>query len=322
MPMKATARQHHFLPVFYLSGFTERGTQNGRLHVFDYIRDRHYTSTPVKVARERDYYRVEGHSQPDVLETALSHIESAAAVALKTVTSQRRVASRKQLPELLAFVALLFARGPRVREQMGRRAAAQARTDLASGKMTEQRWNAIRQAEISAGAPERLLPSYADARRMSQAGRWEPPFPRTFHREFLPVLYEALTDKLLRRPWLLMRCDASEHGGFICSDTPLSTLEEGLLGLSLAPLDDPDVLVTCPLSRELALVSLTGMKGGNYEATPLIVADINTRTQLASMGTLYSATKAFLLRRGDRADSSLDYFEFVRRQRSRGLIRP
>jgi hypothetical protein len=111
MSKTRAARQHHFLPVFYLSGFTQGGTRTGRLHAFDYIRDRHYASTPTKVARERDYYRIETHSDPDVLETALSRMESMAAAALTTVTRQRRIASRGQLPDLLAFVALTFARG-------------------------------------------------------------------------------------------------------------------------------------------------------------------------------------------------------------------
>jgi hypothetical protein len=322
MTQRKTARQHHFLPVFYLAGFTETGRRDGRLYVFDYFRDRHYISTPVKVAKERDYYRISDHPESDALEAAMSRMEDPAALALKTVIAERRIASRAQLPPLLAFVALIFARGPRLREQMGRRAAAQAHRDLISGTMTEQRWNAIRSAEISAGAPERLFPSYGEAGRMCRAGRWGPPLPLTFYREYLSVAYEEISKQLLQRPWLLMRCDASEHGGFICSDTPLSTLHEGPVGVSLERLNDPDILVTCPLSRELALVSRYGKKGGNYEATPLIVADVNKRSQLASMGMLYSATGEFLLRRGYRADSSRDYFEYIRRQRAKGIIRP
>jgi hypothetical protein len=46
------------LPAFYLAGFTDTGTKDGTLYVFDYARKRRYTSKPEKVARERDFYRL------------------------------------------------------------------------------------------------------------------------------------------------------------------------------------------------------------------------------------------------------------------------
>ena len=46
------------MPAFYLAGFSDTGTKDGTLHVFDYLRKRRYTAKPEKVARERDLYRI------------------------------------------------------------------------------------------------------------------------------------------------------------------------------------------------------------------------------------------------------------------------
>jgi hypothetical protein len=81
-------------------------------------------------------------------------------------------------------------------------------------------------------------------------------------------------------------------------------------------------MLTFPLSAHLALVSLEGLTQGNHVATDLIVGDINTRTKLASTGLLYSPSREFLLRRGDRAESSLSYFEYVSQARRAGILQP
>src|SRR5439155_19545633 len=51
-------RQHHILPVFYISGFTDRGDARGRVYVFDYLRAKRYRRLPRHVASERDFYRI------------------------------------------------------------------------------------------------------------------------------------------------------------------------------------------------------------------------------------------------------------------------
>jgi hypothetical protein len=92
----------------------------------------------------------------------------------------------------------------------------------------------------------------------------------------------------------------------------------------LESLAEPEAMISCPLSRNLALLALPPSlekKGGNYEATDSIVADINSRTQLSSMGMLYSASKEYLLLRGDTPTSSLEYFDYVQRQRAKGILR-
>lgn len=79
-------------------------------------------------------------------------------------------------------------------------------------------------------------------------------------------------------------------------------------------LDNPNLTVTFPLSKKLALITRPKDRGlkhrhFHYHAVAEVVAWVNTRTQLASLGTLYSASDDFgLLRKGNEIVRSTDYF--------------
>lgn len=52
-------RQHHYVPAFYLAGFTAGGTKDGKLFVIDRKRATTYETTPRNAAKSRDFYAVE-----------------------------------------------------------------------------------------------------------------------------------------------------------------------------------------------------------------------------------------------------------------------
>ena len=54
-----SARRHHYVPKFYLAGFTAEGTQDGRLFVVDQRTGKTWKSSPGGVAHERDFYRID-----------------------------------------------------------------------------------------------------------------------------------------------------------------------------------------------------------------------------------------------------------------------
>jgi hypothetical protein len=79
-------------------------------------------------------------------------------------------------------------------------------------------------------------------------------------------------------------------------------------------LDNPNLTITFPLNKKLALITRPNDRGlkkrhFHYEAVAEVVAWVNTRTQLASFGTLYSAKQDFgLLGRGNKIERSIDHF--------------
>lgn len=88
--MKPIARRHHYLPQAYLAAFTDTGQKNGRFNVLDVRNGRSFRTSPLNVAAERDFNRVdiEGYS-PDVIEQALAPFEAQAVDAIRKIIETR-----------------------------------------------------------------------------------------------------------------------------------------------------------------------------------------------------------------------------------------
>ena len=58
-------RKHHYVPNFYLKGFTKEGTEDGRIWVTDTKLKNQWPSSPKNSASEKDFYRAQLVQHPD-----------------------------------------------------------------------------------------------------------------------------------------------------------------------------------------------------------------------------------------------------------------
>lgn len=311
-------RQHHVLPEFYLAGFTDTGTKSGMLHVFDQRRRKRYRAKPGQAARECDFYRIETPGEDrNVIEKDLSLLEGALAPTLRRVT-ETDVVSYEDMADLLSFVSMIHTRGRRGLERMYLGLEDRMRRGLENGDLPQKEWRHIVGALLREGADSKALPEYEEARRRAAGGVWSPVAPRQLVLGMLPDMQRAIFEALEPHVWSLAvaRPDA---GAFVCSDSPLawSKVEPWEPGFDEDDaLNDPGVTVTFPLNKKLALITrpYDRDKEGRYryEATAEVVAWVNSRTHIFSLGTLYSADEDFgLLKRGNEIGRSTDYFAHV-----------
>jgi len=327
-------RQHHILPAFYLAGFTDTGMKDGTLHVFDYARKRSYTSKPEKVARERDFYRIYKPGIDDyILEKDLwQSLEAGMAPVLRHV-SETDMASPEELGTLLSLAAMVYIRGRRGLERVYLGVEQQMRAGLQDGTLNAEAWQEVRELHRLAGEedPAATQITYEEARqRVREDETWSPIAPRDYVLNRIDELYNIILDSLLPNSreghlWSLAVSNP-DAGEFVTSDSPLSwgtelpwepgyKKVERIDNLNLDhSLDNPDLIISFPLNKKHALITRPFDRGSErrhfrYEATAAVVAWINTRTQLASMGTLYSASGDFgLLRKGNRILRSINAF--------------
>jgi hypothetical protein len=67
-----TARQHHFLPQFYLKGFAKQNGKVWQTWALDLKEKRQFQTNIKKVAKIRDFNRIDVKDQPpDAIEQAI-----------------------------------------------------------------------------------------------------------------------------------------------------------------------------------------------------------------------------------------------------------
>lgn len=318
-------RRHHLVPVFYLKGFTRRNRGTDKLHVFDYSTGKRYVTSPNKACRETDFFRVnDGDADPQSMEKILAGHEAAIARFIQQVAADRRVTDRRQVGEMLSLAAVLAVRSRRGRHRLETDVPPRIVMALRTGTVTEAEWERHRALELANGASPDDVPPYAEARDLARGGGWMPRAPHALVVGAIPVAQEGLLKSLSWRPWELLVTDASINGGFICSDSPLvwGDLDARIAGHDFS-LNEADLEITFPVSKDAALVSYPKARHANLEATEEMVAHVNSRTLFGSMGLVMHGYEDFLLERGKHeVRSSRDYFAYQDDARRRGILKP
>ena len=118
--MRNTARNHHFVPRFYLSGFSDLNLQNEQLHVIDKENRRHFVTTPRKIASQRDFNRINIQGYPmDAIERQLAQIEGRVATVLRSIAENATLPEENtDIDYLIVFAAILAANNPQIRDRL------------------------------------------------------------------------------------------------------------------------------------------------------------------------------------------------------------
>jgi hypothetical protein len=117
MDTNPIARRHHYLPQAYLAAFTGTGLKDGQFNVLDVQSGRSFRTSPINVAAERDFNRVdiEGHS-PDAMEQALAPFEAQAVAAIRKVIETGEFPNDHDWNWILNLLGLIAVRNPQRRE--------------------------------------------------------------------------------------------------------------------------------------------------------------------------------------------------------------
>src|ERR1700732_4798211 len=108
------AADHHFVPKFYLKGFTG---SSKKLWVYEKGCNAPRESTPKHEGHLENYYTFTDRGYPDdQAEKMLAKVESAIAPIIRKLANPLFVMDENQRSELYTFVALTYVRVPAYRE--------------------------------------------------------------------------------------------------------------------------------------------------------------------------------------------------------------
>jgi hypothetical protein len=270
------ARAHHYLPIFYLKGFTDRTavkeTDEGILWV--YSKDKPVRkSKPLQEAHQQDLYSFTNSvGDRQNVEEGLSKIESDMAPIVRTLADDSCEITAQDAAELAAFTALMWVRGPSTKNYLDVVAAAGAKAamqkqaeDPVAFKAKYERLRRRFGLELSAD----------DARAMILSDGWE--LTQNSPGYNLKLMFNSamhLIPILTAKAWDVLTIP--EEGFFCTSDNPVVTLvpEHGEAALG-AGFGTPGVEVYFPLdSRNCFVASDHGLRS-RLEACPAEVQQIN-----------------------------------------------
>lgn len=298
--MAQIARNHHYIPQFYLKGFTPGGRKKDMLWVLDLEQQKQWKSKPKGVGAARDFNSIDIKGvERDAVEKAYSEFESIVSEALTRISQQERFL-HSDLVLLVEFAALLMTRNNAMRDTLEDAQQQMLWLLLQQSVVSKETWDVSQQSFRRDGVPVLSELSYEDAKQLVQEG-FEYTVPRTEH-----VLRELSVTKsafkmLMQREWTLYIAK-NDSTGFVCSDRPVFCWWTMLMPEGIHPpgLEETDAIVSFPLSRNMALVGRLGGEGSIVrDVDDDIVGEINTRTVHSAESQVYSSQKDFICRAAD-----------------------
>ena len=291
--MKNTARNHHYVPQFYLRGFSDPNRQNEQLHVIDKVDRRHFVTVPRNIASQRDFNRINlpNHSINEV-EEKLAQIEAEAARVLRYIVKNATLPKDDiDMSYLIVFVAILSANNPQIRDRLINRDREITKQMMLS--MVESR--EVYESRLSDLGMEDII-GYEAARAFAESEKYtidiEDPGGYYLAR-VLDGLDRYVLPDFDTMTWSLVIAEESETD-FICSDLP-AVLFEVVNTILPAPHETDStgnitksLELTMPLNPRMAIYATNFPT--EYKMSP---ACINKRTIDSSMRHIYCSNLDF-----------------------------
>jgi len=289
------ARAHHYVPGFYLAGFTPSGRRDDFLWVHDRQAGKQFRARPDATGFENDFYRVDLDGlPPDAVERhVLARFDDEGAEVLARIARDRALPTGKELEALVRFVTISIVRTPGFRKFFLRSKEEMKRFHLRSTIAHPQAFEAFKKDMEREGKPipeemtrEALLAFIDDPSRCSIAFD---PILAIFN---LLEMHQALFPVIAARTWSLF--EAAEDD-FISSDNPVSLVATSPGAGPFFGFGVRETEITFPISRALALVGSFHDEGVVSTIERKLVGLLNRRTLDSAQRFVYSTCEQYLV---------------------------
>jgi hypothetical protein len=210
-------RNHHFNPRCWLSGFSQEGTNSGRLFVTDLCRRKQWQSSPNNAGYMRDLYRQSGPTlDPNSIEKYFGDVESRMAPLLKKLDREHRGPDDHERDAVLELMAYHPVRVPSIRKRNLEINKRHTAPTLKSALENPDSWAAaLKAGNLDPTSPAAL---FDENRRIFESGDWnvatQPDLFILFALRLVPRIHELLRERV----WSQL---ISPRGRLITSDTPV-----------------------------------------------------------------------------------------------------
>jgi hypothetical protein len=294
--MTSIARRHHYLPQAYLAAFTDTGTKKGRFYVLDTASGACFRTSPLNVAVETDFNRVDIEGKPpDIIEQALSTCENFATQAILNVNRTKTFPNDDYFNWIINLLCLIAIRNPQLRTSFNRsrERGVQVIEDLLVSD--EKIWAHHLKKAQEAGYVGETTISFEECKRFIEEGEYKIEFTPESNLRIELRTFGNILPILGQRTWSLLVAPTSGPD-IICSDHPIALTwkdsgKRGPIGYGLKNTE-----VFFPLGPQ------TGLYGVYEDFLPAVVhinpaqvALMNTRVSNSAERHVFSAKDTFFL---------------------------
>lgn len=255
---RMTSHKHHYVPRFYLKGFTLKGTEDDSLWVFDQEMKRAWKGSPKKDAYQKNFHEVDlpGFDKMSVESTLGEKVESPMAAVLADILKNKRLPIEPLARDIfLNFVAFTAARSPQFREAMAEVVDRRAKEELRQKLKDPSQVEVLRQlhSSMETDVPfEEVIKFDDDDFTVS----WD----QTSIVGAMLLNHDHFLEAAAKRHWNLWFV-AEGLPDLVCADLsvtiwPLRHPKEAFQDCGLRHWNDPDVMLVMPLDRRMAAVGL------------------------------------------------------------------
>jgi Protein of unknown function (DUF4238) len=290
----AAPRKQHYVPQFYLRGFTN---QNGQLFVVDATTRNHFWTSPQNVAAKRDFNRVDADGvKPDVVERALAKFESEIAPGIERVRKEAAFMDNADRNAVVNLICALALRNPRKRENIDRFMSDTLQLMAEMALATKERWEGqVAQMKADGVLEEDTETDYDAVKKMVKEKKFKFRIAKEFQISLEVEHFDEMLPYFSARRWQILKARA-DTGGFVTTDHPVclrwSKAEHrgGRFGPGYG-LAGTDILF--PLSSELGLIGRFDGNEVSVEADLFTVSSFNTAVIGYASSQIYAADNQY-----------------------------
>lgn len=289
------ARAHHYVPEFYLAGFTPTGSRDDFLWVHDKKEGKQFRARPGATGFENDFYRIDLDGlPPDAVERhVLARFDDEGAVVLARIAQEGELPTGEGLQALARFVTISIVRTPSFRQFFLRSKEEMTRFHLRFAIGHPQAFEALKVELAREGKqmPEDMTQETLLAFLDDPSG-YEIVFDPIVAIRNLLEMHQALFPVIAARTWSLFEATDDE---FIASDNPVSLVATSPAAGPFFGFGVRDTEITFPISKRHALVGSFHDEGVISPIERKLVGLLNKRTLDSAQRFVYSAGEQYLV---------------------------
>ena len=322
--MRNIARNHHYVPQFYLKEFLDFSLQNEKLHVIDKIDRRHFVTRPRNIAAQRDFNRINipDHAM-DEIESHLAQIEGQAADVLRGIAQNATLPQNRDMDVLVVFIGILAANNPQIRDSLisiDQEIAKQMMQSVVESRETYE--SRLSELGIENPIEYEIMRAFVESENYTIS--IEDPEGHYLARVFVG-LYDVVLPFFTNMLWSLVIAE-NDTSDFICSDRPVflfwivdlvpfpqppyTTTPSGLILPNKTPQTTGPMVnfeLTMPLNPRMAIYATTPNNPFPIEyGDKKTIACINGRTIDAAARQIYCSNLDFKFLEGETIKSGSD----------------